>query len=410
VRDVLPAPIAETFLRCLAASLDGGVQTVEYTLELGGVPREFEARMVPSGEDEVVVIVRDFTERRRLEDELQGRLAEIEREQQFTRTVVNTAPIVFLVTDIDGRIVRFNETCARLLGHPDDKSTRGKLFWDVYLPAEHRPIAQAALERLRGGERLVSGEGTWLTADSRPLVMEWYATPIVDGRGQDRFLVCALDVTARKQQEAEVRASRARIVEATDDTRRKLERNLHDGAQQRLVSLSLALRRAHSKVRDDPDAAERVLDGAAEELTQALAELRELARGIHPAVLSDRGLGPALEALADRAPVPVELSAKLDKRLPGPVEAAAYYVVAEALTNVAKYAEASSVRVSAARENGRVVVEVVDDGVGGADPEGGSGLRGLADRVEALDGRLHVHSTVGAGTKLRAVIPLGDTS
>jgi signal transduction histidine kinase len=172
------------------------------------------------------------------------------------------------------------------------------------------------------------------------------------------------------------------------------------------VSLSLALRLAQARLRDDPDAADQILTAAGEELTHALAELRELARGIHPAVLTDRGLAAALEALAARAPLPVELTADLDERLPGPVEAAAYYVVAEALTNVAKYAEASAVDVRAQRQNGRVVVEVADNGVGGADPLLGSGLRGLADRVEALNGELEVESAAGTGTTVRAVIPL----
>jgi signal transduction histidine kinase len=195
-------------------------------------------------------------------------------------------------------------------------------------------------------------------------------------------------------------------VEAADDARQRLERNLHDGAQQRLVSLSLALRLAQAKLRDDPAGADQILAAAGDELTHALAELRELARGIHPAVLTDRGLPAALEALASRAPLTVELSTSLDERLPGPVEAAAYYVVAEALTNVAKYADATAVRVRAERNDGRVLVEVADDGVGGADPALGSGLRGLADRVEALDGRLDVESAEGAGTRVRAVIPV----
>jgi signal transduction histidine kinase len=204
----------------------------------------------------------------------------------------------------------------------------------------------------------------------------------------------------------ETRASRARIVAAADAERQRIERNLHDGAQQRLVSLSLALRLAQARLRDDPDGAEQILSGAGEELTQALAELRELARGIHPAVLTDRGLPAALEALAARAPLPVELSTSLEEPLPQPVEAAAYYVVSEALANVAKYAEASAVQVRAERQNGRVLVEVADDGIGGADPAAGSGLRGLADRVEALDGHLEVESVAGSGTRVRAVIPL----
>jgi PAS domain S-box-containing protein len=199
-------------------------------------------------------------------------------------------------------------------------------------------------------------------------------------------------------------ASRARIVEAGDAERRRLERNLHDGAQQRLVSLSLMLRLAARRVHDDPEAT-AFLERAGEELTQALQELRELARGIHPAVLTERGLAPALQALAARAPLPVDLELP-GERLPPPVEAAAYYLVSEALANVAKHAAANGVRVSVEHTDGRVRVEVADDGVGGADAGGGSGLRGLADRVEALGGRLTIESPPGLGTTLRADIPL----
>jgi signal transduction histidine kinase len=204
----------------------------------------------------------------------------------------------------------------------------------------------------------------------------------------------------------ELRRSRARIVEAGTAERRRLERNLHDGAQQRLVALSLTLRLAQGRLRKDPDGAEKLLAGAQDELGRALEELRELARGIHPAVLSDRGLGAALEALAGRSPVPVELEGTPPERLPPPVEAAAYFVVAEALTNVVKYANASQARVSVSRGNGHAVVEVADDGVGGADPGRGSGLRGLADRISALDGTLVLSSPEGAGTLLRAEIPV----
>src|SRR5262249_11494017 len=218
-----------------------------------------------------------------------------------------------------------------------------------------------------------------------------------DKDGTVRSIIAGgLDITERKRHEEEIRASRARIVRAEDEARRKLERNLHDGAQQRLVSLSVALRLIESKLTQDPVAATELLAGAREELSHALAELRELARGIHPAVLSDRGLGPALETLVARAPLPVELEVGVDG-LPADVEAAAYYVVAEALTNVAKYGHASSATVRVAAENGTLEVSVRDDGVGGADPEKGSGLRGLADRVEVLAGRLEVTSSEGTG-------------
>jgi signal transduction histidine kinase len=204
----------------------------------------------------------------------------------------------------------------------------------------------------------------------------------------------------------DLRASRARIVEAGTHERRRLERNLHDGAQQRLVALSLTLRLAQAKVHKDPEKANELLAGAQDELNLALGELRELARGIHPAILSDRGLGAALEALVGRAPIPVQLAELPGDRLPEAIEAAAYFLVAEALTNVVKYAHASQATVRVSQSNGAAVVEVADDGVGGADPGRGSGLRGLADRVAALDGRMAIESPAGVGTRLRAEIPV----
>jgi signal transduction histidine kinase len=215
------------------------------------------------------------------------------------------------------------------------------------------------------------------------------------------FAELAAQALANAHAREELAASRARIVQAGDAERRRLERNLHDGAQQRLVSLALMLRLAARRHPGDPD-----LERAGEELAHALQELRELARGIHPAVLTERGLEPAVRALADRAPVPVEFEVALGERLPGPVEAAAYYVVSEALTNVAKYAAASTVWVRIERAGAVAAIEVADDGAGGAHPDGGSGLRGLADRVEALGGRLQIDSPPGIGTTLRATIPL----
>jgi signal transduction histidine kinase len=208
-----------------------------------------------------------------------------------------------------------------------------------------------------------------------------------------------------KARVAELQVSRAKVIEVGMAERRALERNLHDGAQQRLVALSLQLGLAKSKLRADPAVAERILDGARSELASALEELRELARGIHPAILTDRGLGPALEALAGRAPVPVEIDAVPDGRMPMPVEAVAYFVVAESLTNMAKYADAEYASVRVVRENGYAVVEIEDNGIGGADPSHGTGLRGLADRLAALDGRLEVDSPLGVGTTVRARIP-----
>jgi len=207
----------------------------------------------------------------------------------------------------------------------------------------------------------------------------------------------------------DLRESRARIVQAGDAARRKLERDLHDGAQQRLVGLALDLRLAREKLNEDPETAAAMLDEASAELARATEELRELARGIHPAVLSDRGLDAAVQMLAQRAPVPVRIDSSIDGRLPEPVEAAAYFVVSEALTNVVKHARADHAEVGIRRENGRLLVEVRDDGAGGADPSG-SGLRGLADRVAALDGRLQVNGQRTGGTLVQAEIPLRESA
>jgi signal transduction histidine kinase len=203
---------------------------------------------------------------------------------------------------------------------------------------------------------------------------------------------------------AELRASRERLVAASDAERRRLERNLHDGAQQRLVALSMQLRFLQSRIREDPATAEELATTASAELAESLQELRELARGIHPAVL-DHGLEAALESVAARSPVPAALRYDVSGVLPPAVELAAYFVVSEALTNVAKYAQATAAAVHVTKVGGRVVVEVTDDGVGGAAANGGSGLRGLADRVEALDGHLHVVSPRGHGTTVTAELP-----
>jgi signal transduction histidine kinase len=203
----------------------------------------------------------------------------------------------------------------------------------------------------------------------------------------------------------DLRASRARLVEAGDAERRRLERDLHDGAQSRLVALALKLQLARRRAAELPELA-AMLDDSSSELEASLGELRELARGIHPAELTDRGLRPALETLASRAPVPVDVSGDADD-LPPALATAVYFVVAEALTNVAKYAGAGSAAVTLERDAERVTVTITDDGVGGADPDAGSGLRGLLDRVAALDGELTLDSPSGHGTRLEAAFPRG---
>jgi signal transduction histidine kinase len=227
--------------------------------------------------------------------------------------------------------------------------------------------------------------------------------------GLERRLCDFADLVGQALANADARerlaASRAELVAVSDAERRRLERNLHDGAQQRLVSVALGLSMVGAKLEDDPGSARELLSATQDDLTRGLEELRELARGLHPALLTERGLGPALNALLTRAPLPVEIAELPEERLAAPVEAAAYYVVAEAITNVAKYAQASRATVSIRRSNGCATVTVSDDGVGGADPAGGSGLRGLAARVEALNGRLDVDSPPERGTSIKAEIP-----
>ena len=214
------------------------------------------------------------------------------------------------------------------------------------------------------------------------------------------------DLRARLE---ELRHSRRRIVEAADDARRQIERDLHDGAQQQLVSLALDLRLLRARLKDEPEVAETV-EELADKLATALAELRELARGIHPAVLSDHGLGPAIHVLVERSPITVECDLAFEDRLPPPVEAAAYFVVAEGLTNVIKYANATKATVSVRRRGGMVEVSVGDDGIGGARIDAGSGLRGLSDRLAALEGELELDSPLGEGTRLSARIPLAGAT
>jgi signal transduction histidine kinase len=203
-----------------------------------------------------------------------------------------------------------------------------------------------------------------------------------------------------------LRSARQRILEAAEEERRRIERDLHDGAQQRMVAVAVTLGLAEAQLATDPEGAAKLLAQARVDAQEAVKELRELARGIHPALLSERGLHAALEALARRAPVPVTVSPVPDVDICRPVESAAYYITAEALTNVAKYARASRASVELSAADNRLCVEVSDDGVGGADPATGTGLRGLQDRVDALDGRFVIISPSGEGTTLRVELPL----
>jgi signal transduction histidine kinase len=287
------------------------------------------------------------------------------------------------------------------------------LFAVVLVRAVRRWRATGAFERLQLTPVYVFSLLTFLSvviANAGAGDAAWFAAFVFTGLMPFAFLggllrshVTHLDLELRETVE-ELRESRARVVAAGDAARRRIERDLHDGAQSRLVGLALLLRLARSRA-SDPEQM-KLLEQAQEELQTSLRELRELARGIHPAVLSERGLKPALDALVTRATVPVTVTASDVEGLPPPVETAAYFVVSEALTNVSKYADASHATVAVRHADGRLMVEVADDGVGGADAGSGSGLRGLADRVAALDGKLSVESPSGRGTRLRAEIPV----
>jgi PAS domain S-box-containing protein len=333
--------------------------------------------------------------------DLRARVAELERERELLNAIANYAPSLICLVGADGvvRPTATNRAFERTLGYTPEE-TGGVHFWERYVPPEDAAEVRGAIERVIAGGEVVEREGRWITSAGEIVHVLWSCTPLPMIESGPVYLVSAADITERKRQEEAVRTSRARLVAAADDARRRLERNLHDGAQQRLMSLLLALRMNRSRAHEP-----ELFDGPIAELTAALDELRELARGIHPEILTRRGLAAALNGLADRAPIPVELDVPAG-RFAEPVEAAAYYVVSESLANVARYAEASSAEIHVASEDGRLVIEVRDDGVGGADAGRGTGLRGLADRLASLDGTLAVESPVGEGTRVRAEIPL----
>jgi PAS domain S-box-containing protein len=384
--------------------------------------------------------LRDVTERRRDEEALRGLLAQQAALRRVATAVASEADperVFALVTEeVGGLLGAQTANMVHYLSEHDAVvvgawSRGGVRAVPIGAPIPlDGPTLAARVRRSGRPERLDSYEGLegttaemlrslgFRAAVAAPIAFAgrlWGAVLVstIEDRpfpvGAERQLADFTELVALALANAEARealaASRARLVKAADDERRRIERNLHDGAQQQLIALALMLRRAEALLAEGDARTAEVLHRAGDELGGALAELRELARGIHPAVLTERGLEPALEMLAGRSSIPCELSVVLDERLPEPVEAAAYYLVAEALTNAAKHARASCVRVQLLRVDGQAVVEVSDDGVGGAEQGAGSGLRGLGDRVEALGGRLAVTSPVGAGTTLSARIP-----
>ena len=340
--------------------------------------------------------VGQFVARRQAEDA-------VRRSESRLRAMLEAALDGVVSMDASGRVIGWNHAAETAFGYREDEAM-GREMAELIVPPALRAAHRSGLARFLETEHPVildrRLELTGMHKNGTEFPVELTITRIVLP-GPPTFTGYLRDISDRKRAEVELRASRARLVEVADAERRRIQRNLHDGAQQRLTAVLLTLGRLRESLAEGNDR----LEIAIEEVSAGLQEIRELAGGLHPSVLSERGLEAALSAMVLRAPYPVELRTTLPDRLPEQVEAAAYYVVAEGLANVQKHAGGSQVVVEARAEGGALLVEVRDDGVGGADEEG-TGLRGLADRVEAFGGRLTLTSPDGGGTRLLAEIPL----
>jgi signal transduction histidine kinase len=342
--------------------------------------------------------------------------------RRLTFLVLGLAPVAFLSGLLDARLARsaVGELLVKLRADPPPTELRNALaralrdpslslaYWlpqfGCYADLEGRPM-QLSVQNGTRATTVINREGAQVAAllhdpslSDEPELLQ--SVTAVAGIALENGRLHA-ELRARLE---ELQGSRVRVIEAEQKERQRLERNLHDGAQQRLIALSLELGVLEERPEADPYVRAR-LDQARQQIAVSLEELRDVAHGIHPAVVSGHGLAVALEQLAAGAAVPVRLTVSLEGRLPERLEVAAYYVVSESLANIGKHAHASSASVDVQRVNGRVFVEIRDDGVGGADTERGSGLRGLADRIEALGGRLRVWTPLGGGTRVRAEVP-----
>jgi PAS domain S-box-containing protein len=336
--------------------------------------------------------------------------------------LVISGEIPLWLVDGDDRIAFVNDAAVRVLGFDSDEELLGGPSHDSIhfkhpdgspYPAEDCPITHAT----RRGEPIRIERDWWVRKDGSMVPISIHCVPLeIDGRMGTAMTFHDLTASVQAEDErrrlevararlVEVSASRMRIVAAADETRRRIERDLHDGIQQSLVSLALQLRGAQASVPPELDQLEDKLSRIVEGLTSALDELREISHGIHPAILSKGGLEPALRTLARRAAMPVDLDLRAERRLPQPIEVATYYVVSEALTNAAKHARASVVNVELDTRDALLQLAIRDDGIGGADPQG-SGLVGLSDRIEAVGGMLTLSSEPGDGTHIRVEIPL----
>jgi PAS domain S-box-containing protein len=326
------------------------------------------------------------------------------------RAVLDCALDCIVTIDGDGLILEWNPAAERTFGWSKEEVV-GRPMVEVIVPDHLRgPHRDGFARYLRGGEPRILDRRVEVEAvrrDGTVFPVELAITRI-DLRGPMILTGHIRDITERKRSEAELRRSRARLVEAADAARRRLERDLHDGAQQRLIALALDLKVSRSTFDRNPIEAAELLDAAIADLAEATDELRELARGIHPAILTERGLTAALGALARRSPIPARVEIVADDRPTAAAEATAYFVVSEGLVNAARYSNATEVQVAVLRSGDVLIVTVTDDGDGGADPRTGSGLAGLIDRVAALDGTLVVHSPLGGGTSVEAVVPCGS--
>jgi PAS domain S-box-containing protein len=363
---------------------------------------EFFSRELRAPDDRVLHSMRmlgsqigQFVARRQAEEEVRANESRL-------RAMLESALDAVVTIDHSGRILGWNHAAETTFGYRADEAV-GHDMADLIVPPSLRPAHRRGLARFLETEQPVvldrRLELTGLHRNGAEFPIELAITRI-GLPGLPTFTAYLRDITDRRRVEEDLRESRARLVEVADAERERIQRNLHDGAQQRLTAVLLNL----GRLRDAPERRE-LLDQAIEELATGLDELRELASGLHPAVLSERGLRPAVEALALRAPLAVRVETAIEGRLPEPVEATAYYVVAEALANVNKHAGARNATVKLSLERDGLLIGVMDDGVGGADEEG-HGLRGLADRVEALGGTLTVDSPERSGTRVLARVPL----
>jgi PAS domain S-box-containing protein len=340
-----------------------------------------------------------LVERRRAEDA--GHAVE-----QRHRATLEAALDCVVAMDHHGRVLEFNPAAERTFGYRSSEAV-GKEMAELIVPPELRESHRRGLARfLSGAEPRVLDrriEIDAMRADGSRFPVELAITKI-DVPGPPTFTGHLRDISDRRLAETELKESRARIAAAADGARRRIERDLHDGAQQLLVSATMNLRTARKRVEQDPGEAAALLDEVAGDLATAVDQLRELARGIHPAVLTDGGLDPALRGLVRRSAVPAVVLAVPSQRFPRHVEATAYFIVAEALANATRHANATLVEIEVRASDGTLSVQVCDDGIGGSDPSG-SGLRGLADRVAVLDGTFEVSSPPKVGTTVRAVLP-----